>query len=109
MKGDWIESQDRSAAVVHRSDGFLESSRGSWRLCAELAITVDIDRLNRPTLIHVVNASNKGGGLRSLLADANLGGLGCNTWSTNINVIAARSQTDPGTAANGDVIIASIV
>jgi len=68
-------------------------------LCSELAIAVDIDWLDCPALIHVVNAGYKGTILGPLLANVNLGRFACHSGIADVDVVTAGSEIDTGISA----------
>ena len=70
---------------------------------AYLTIAVDIERLDRPALVYVINARNKGGGLCPLLSNSNLLRLARCTGSANVDVVAAGREVDPCIRSQSDV------
>ena len=63
---------------------------------AELAIAVDIERFDRPALVHVINAGNKGGSLRSYFTDADLISIASGTRRADIDVVVAGGEICTG-------------
>ena len=78
-------------------------------MSAKSSVAVDKDRLDRPTLVHVINASDKSAVLRALFADANLAGLAGYRRIADIDVVTAGSQIGACLAAYSNVVGASIV
>ena len=62
---------------------------------AYLTIAVDKERLDRPALVHVINARNKGGDLCPWLSNPNLLRLARCTRSADVDVVAAGREVDP--------------
>src|SRR5207248_7408942 len=89
LEGHWFKSQNSFAGLIHRFYLLLKSLRGGRGLGAESAGTVDIDRLDRPALAHVINTGDEGAILRALPADANFARLARHTKGADIDVVTA--------------------
>ena len=103
VEGDRFERENRFAGFVHRLDRVLETFRGSDR--PELAVGVYEDWHAFGTGF-ARNASEIGGRLGSLRADADGGGLGRNTCIADVDIVIARSKVCTGGSAQCDVAAA---
>src|SRR5204862_6146462 len=93
-KGYGLKSQDSFARVLHRFDLFLEFPCRRWRLGPEPAITVDVHRLDRSTLAHGIDASDKRSGVSTGCAEPNLPCVARYPCVTNVYVVTARGEID---------------
>src|SRR6266481_2973500 len=105
MEGHWFERENDFAGFVHRLDRVLETLRGSDR--PELAAGVYEDWHAFWTGF-ARNASEIGGRLGSLRANADRVRLGSNPFVADINIVVA-SEIDTGQKAQCDVVAAGFV
>src|SRR5262249_60077986 len=96
MEGDWLEAVNDFARRVHRLDVIFEAGRGNDR--AQLTI-ISYKHCRTPYGGLPTDALYIHRLLNRKLADPNRVGLGGNTWTTDIDVVATRSEVNAGTCA----------
>src|SRR5437899_268150 len=106
LEGHWFKSEDSFAGLVHRFNFLFKPAGGGRRLRPELAVAVDINRFDRPSFVYIVNASDKGSGLRSFCSNPDLLCVASYTLIANIDVVTACIEVDAGICAHEDVVTA---
>src|SRR4029077_19640897 len=102
MEGDRFERENDFAGFVHRLDRVLKTLRGSDR--PELAVGIYEDWHAFWTGF-ARNASEIGGRLGSLRANADCVRLDSNPFVADIDIVTARSEIRAGANAQGDIAI----
>src|SRR5438046_7125717 len=106
LEGHWFQSQESFAALGHRFNVRFKSARGSRRLRAKSAATINIDWFDRPALAHVINPGNKGAVLRALFANADFAALARDAENARAyyDIVATSGEINPSRLAQSDVI-----
>src|SRR5713101_6206740 len=105
-KGHWFECENRFARLLHRFNCFLETRRRCRR--AEVAAGI-YD--NRYTCWNgcTTDAGDMRGRLSSSLADADCIGFATDTFTANVDIVAAGGEVITGLKAQCDVVVAGRV